>query len=149
MSSSVGCPPRFPIGCGCVSLGHLVTYSPPREEGRLRHKEISVKPTLAPQTVWSLASHISLCATTSAASPPPLLTRWPLRLSVNIHIDNPFTGFPQIQPAVRTTETHVLAKPWCRPHLDKVVCLSSNGTGFGSICMPEHEPRRCESCRAA
>src|SRR5262245_28229913 len=37
MSSSVGCP-KLPIGRGCVSLGHLVTYSPPREEGWLRQR---------------------------------------------------------------------------------------------------------------
>src|SRR5262247_1006352 len=37
MSSSVGCP-KLPIGRGCVSLGHLVTYSPPREKGWLRQR---------------------------------------------------------------------------------------------------------------
>src|SRR5262245_36129286 len=50
-------------------------HSPPREEGCLRHQEISAKPTLAPQTGWSLTSHVSAQATTPAASRPPLLTR--------------------------------------------------------------------------
>src|SRR5262245_52413420 len=31
------------------------SYSPPREEGCLLHQEKSAKPTLAPQTGWSIA----------------------------------------------------------------------------------------------
>src|SRR5262245_40178196 len=42
-------------------------HSPPREEGCLRHQEISAKPALAPQTGWSLASHVSARATTFLA----------------------------------------------------------------------------------
>ena len=56
----------------------------------MRHQEISAQPTLAPQTGWSLTSHVSVRATTfldgcalsglrglrpPAAPQPPLLTR--------------------------------------------------------------------------
>src|SRR5882762_4451170 len=34
-------------------------YSPPHEEGWLRHQQNFAKPTLAPQTGWSLTSHCS------------------------------------------------------------------------------------------
>src|SRR6476660_1587798 len=84
-----------------------------------------------------------------AATHPCGDARRHLRLDVNIEFHNPLTGFPQIPPTVRTTETHGRTGTWCRPHRDKVVCLSSSETGFGSTCRPEHELRRCDSCRAA
>src|SRR5262249_59198864 len=47
-----------------VSARSIPLLVRPREEGCLRHQKISAKPTLAPQTGWSLTSHVSLRATT-------------------------------------------------------------------------------------
>src|SRR5262245_58702922 len=89
-----------------------------REEGRRRHQEKGVEPpygrrrggvpcpidrNTTPSSQKADAAQYFL----DRSATPPRNARRHLRLSVNIQIHNPFTGFPQIQPAVRTTETHV------------------------------------------
>src|SRR4029434_702584 len=96
------------------------------KEGWTRHQENIAKHPLQERTGWSLISHIltmhsetwlvsdhPVCAASVAsrlflygAATPPSARRH-LRLSVNIEFHNPFSGSPQIWPAVGPTETRV------------------------------------------